>query len=101
MKLVEINLKGSNLDELKRLCVSLSERYEGCTLYQNIGYYNEGNKLKRSYKGTKGYGIKVLTEEQDLNRMEKIIRTDLLGMSINWIQVVSYEVDTTHLELKG
>ena len=105
MKLVEINLVGVTLENVRNLCISLSERYEGCTVYKTIGYWSDDTyQIEVSYEGIRqeqGYGIKVLTEEEDLNRMEKVLRTELKDTSLKWVQVVSYEVKTNHLELKG
>ena len=104
MKLVEINLSGTNDENVKSLCEALSWRFEGCTLYRTIGYWSEeGYLFKKSYEEIKeeqGYGIKVLIEE-DLDQVEKVIRTYLSDTELNWIQVVSYDVDTHHVNLKG
>lgn len=104
MNLVEINLLGTNEDNVKRLCEALSRRFSGCTLYRTIGYWSEeGYLFKKSYEGIteeEGYGIKVLIEE-DLDQVEKIIRTYLSETETNWVQVVSYEVDTHHVNLRG
>ena len=104
MKLIEINLSGTDEENVKRLCESLSRRFAGCTLYRTIGYWSEeGYLFKKSYEEIKeeqGYGIKVLIEE-DLDQVEKIIRTYLADTDLNWIQVVSYEVDAHHVTLRG
>lgn len=104
MNLVEINLSGTNEESVKRLCGSLSKRFLGCTLYRTIGYWSEeGDLFKKSYEGIKeeqGYGIKFLIEE-DLDQVEKIIRTYLSETELNWVQVVSYGVDTHHVDLRG
>lgn len=103
MKLIEINLSEVTLDKVKSLCISLSERYDGCTIYKTIGYRSEGSYLfeepSEDIKKEQGYGLKVLTEEEDLNRIEKILRTQLKGTQIKWVQVVSYEITTNHLEM--
>lgn len=104
MKLIEINLSGASLKNIKSLCESLSRRFSGCTLYKTMGYWSrEGYQFKKYYGGVseeEGYGIKILTEE-NLDQVEKIIRTYLSDTEINWIQVVSYEVDTHHVNLRG
>ena len=103
MKLIEINLSGSNLEGIKSLCVSLSERFSGCTLYETTGYWSEEDYLfKKSYEGVKeeqGYGIKVLIEEEDLSRLEKVLKVQLSGSGLKWVQVLSYEIDTHHVNL--
>ena len=103
MKLIEINLSGTN-ESVKSLCEALSRRFLGCTLYRTIGYWSEeGYLFKKSYEGIKeeqGYGIKVLIEE-DLDQVEKVIRTYLADTDLNGIQIVSYEVDTHHVNLRG
>ncbi len=62
MNLVEINLSGTNEENVKRLCESLSRRFSGCTLYRTLGYWSEeGYLFKKSYEGIteeEGYGIK-------------------------------------------
>lgn len=102
MKLIEINLSGTNEDHVKSLCEALSRRFLGCTLYKTIGYWSEeGYLFKDSYQGIseeQGYGIKVLIEE-DLDQVEKIIRTYLSETEIKWVQVISYDVDTNHVQL--
>ncbi len=104
MKLIEINLSGTNDENVKRLCEALSRRFGGCTLYRTIGYWSEeGYLFKKSYdeiKEEQGYGIKVLIEE-DLDQVEKIIRTELNSSDIKWVQVISYDVNTNHIELRG
>lgn len=104
MKLIEINLSGTNEENVKSLCEALSRRFLGCTLYKTIGYWSEeGYLFKKSYERIKeeqGYGIKVLIEE-DLDQVEKIIRTYLSEADLSWVQVVSYEVDTHHVNLRG
>ena len=104
MKLIEINLSGTDDENVKSLCEALSRRFAGCTLYRTIGYWSdEGYLFKKSYEGIKeeqGYGIKVLIEE-DLDQVEKIIRTYLSEADLSWVQVVSYEVDTHHVNLRG
>lgn len=103
MKLIEINLSEINLEEIESLCVSLSERFPSCTLYKTTGYWSEeGYLFKNSYEGIKkemGYGIKVLIEEDNLNRLEKILRVKLSDSDLKWVQVVSYEVDTHHIKI--
>lgn len=102
MKLIEINLSGTNEETVKSLCEALSKRFSGCTLYRTIGYWSEeGYLFKTSYEEIKeepGYGIKVLIGE-DLDQVEKIIRTYLSDTDLKWVQVVSYEVDTNHVQL--
>lgn len=102
MKLVEINLLGTKVENVKSLCEALSRRFSGCTLYRTIGYWSdEGYLFKESYEGIKeeqGYGIKVLIEEE-WGQVEKIIRTYLSDTELKWVQVVSYEVDTNHVQL--
>lgn len=101
MKLIEINLSGSSLEGVKSLCVSLSERFSGCTLYETTGYWSEEGYLS-SYEGIKeeqGYGVKVLIEEDDLSRLEKVLRVQLSGSGLKWVQVLSYEIDTHHVNL--
>lgn len=102
MKLVEINLSGTNEENVKGLCEDLSRRFLGCTLYRTIGYWSdEGYLFKESYEGIKeeqGYGIKVLIEEE-WGQVEKIIRTYLSDTELKWVQVISYEVDTNHVQL--
>jgi hypothetical protein len=104
MRLIEINLSGTNEEKVKALCEDLSKRFSGCTLYKTIGYWSdEGYLFKESYEGIteeEGYGIKVLTEES-LEQVEKVIRTYLSDTELNWVQVVSYEVDTHHVNLRG
>ena len=87
-------------ENVKSLCEALSRRFSGCTLYRNIGYWSEEDHIfKRSYVGIEeGYGIKFLIEE-DLGQVEKILRTYLSEAEENWVQVVSYEVDTNHVHL--
>lgn len=103
MNLVEINLSGTNEENVKRLCESLSRRFLGCTLYRTLGYWSEeGYLFKKSYEGIteeEGYGIKVLIEE-DIDQVEKIIRTYLSDTEVKWVQVLSYKVDTHHVDLK-
>jgi hypothetical protein len=100
MKLIEINLSGTDETNVKSLCEALSKRFSGCTLYRTIGYWSEeGYLFKKSYEEiTEGYGIKVLIEE-DLGQVEKVIRTYLSDKDLKWVQVVSYEVDTHHVSL--
>ena len=102
MKLIEINLSGTDEENVKRLCEALSRRFSCCTLYRNIGYWSEeGYLFKNSYEDIteeQGYGIKVLIEE-DLGQVEKIIRTYLSETEVRWVQVISYEVDTHHVNL--
>ena len=102
MKLIEINLSGTKEEKVKSLCEALSRRFSGCTLYRTIGYWSEeGYLFKESYEGIteeEGYGIKVLIEE-DLDQVEKVIRTYLSETEINWVQVVSYRVDIHHVNL--
>ena len=104
MNLIEINLSGTNKETVKSLCEALSRRFLGCTLYKTIGYWSEqGYIFKKSYEGIteeEGYGIKVLIEE-DLDQVEKIIRTYLSDTEVRWVQVVSYQVDTHHVNLRG
>ena len=104
MNLIEINLSGTNKETVKSLCEALSRRFLGCTLYKTIGYWSEeGYIFKKSYEGIteeEGYGIKVLIEE-DLDKVEKIIRTYLSDTEVRWVQVVSYQVDTHHVNLRG
>ena len=104
MNLIEINLSGTNKETVKSLCEALSRRFLGCTLYKTIGYWSEeGYIFKKSYEGIteeEGYGIKVLIEE-DLDQVEKIIRTYLSDTEVRWVQVVSYQVDTNHVNLRG
>lgn len=104
MKLIEINLSRTNEENVKSLCEALSRRFLGCTLYRNIGYWSEeGYQSKKDYEEIKeeqGYGIKLLIEE-DLDQVEKIIRTYLSDTDLNCIQIVSYGVDTHHLHLRG
>ena len=104
MKLIEINLSGIDEENVKSLCEALSKRFSGCTLYRSIGYCSEeGYLVKKYYEGIKeehGYGIKVLIEE-DLDQVEKIIRTYLSDTETNWVQVVSYEVNSHHVNLRG
>ena len=103
MKLVEINLLGIDLKEVKRLCESFSKRFSGCTLYKTVGYWSEeGYLFKKSYDGITeedGYGLKILIED-DIDQVEKIIRTYLSDTDLNWVQVVSYEVNTHHVNLR-
>lgn len=103
MKSVEINLSGLNLEGVKSLCASLSERFSSCSLFQYMDYWSEeGNLVKSSYGGIKeeqGYGIKVLIEEDNLNRLEKILRVQLSGSDLKWVQVLVYEIDTHHVNL--
>ena len=103
MKLIEINLSEVTLDKVKSLCICLSERYDGCTIYKTIGYRSKDSYLfeepSEDIKQEQGYGLKVLTEEEDLNRIEKILRTQLKDTHIKWVQVVSYEIKTNHLEM--
>ena len=104
MKLIEINLSGTDETNVKSLCEALSRRFSGCTLYRTIGYWSEeGYLFKKSYEEIteeQGYGIKVLIEEE-LDQVEKIIRTYLSETDLKWVQVVSYEVDTHHVNLRG
>ena len=105
MKLVEINLSGSSGEKVKSLCEALSRRFLGCTLYKTIGYWSgEGYLFKKSYEGIteeQGYGIKVLIEDdQGLIRLEKIIRVELTDTDLKWVQVLSYDVDTHHVNLR-
>ena len=104
MNLIEINLSGTNKETVKSLCEALSRRFLGCTLYKTIGYWSEeGYIFKKSYEGIteeEGYGIKVLIEE-DLDQVEKIIRTYLSDTEVMLVQVVSYQVDTHHVNLRG
>jgi hypothetical protein len=102
MNLIEINLSGTNEENVKSLCEALSRRFLGCTLYRTIGYWSEeGYIFNKSYEGiTEGYGIKVLIEE-DLDQVEKIIRTYVSDTEVRWVQVVSYQVDTHHVNLRG
>ena len=102
MKLVEINISGTKVENVKSLCEALSRRFSGCTLYRTIGYWSEeGYRFKDSYEGVseeQGYGVKVLIEE-DMGQVEKIIRTYLSETELKWVQVISYEVDTNHVQL--
>ena len=99
MKLVEINISGTKVENVKSLCEALSRRFSGCTLYRTIGYWSEeGYRFKDSYGEEQGYGVKVLIEE-DLGQVEKIIRTYLSETELKWVQVISYEVDTNHVQL--
>jgi len=105
MKLVEINLSGSNLERVKTLCESLSKRFSGCTLYKTTGYWTEeGYWTEDSYEGItkeEGYGVKVLIDDSDdLNRLEKVIRVELKDSDFKWVQVLSYEVNTHHVDLR-
>ncbi len=102
MKLVEINLPRTEEKSVKSLCEALSRRFSGCTLYRTMGYWSEeGYLFKESYEDIKeeeGYGIKVLIGE-DLDQVEKIIRTYLSDSDLKWVQVVSYDVDTNHVQI--
>lgn len=104
MKLLEINLSGTNEDNVKILCEALSRRFSGCTLYRTICYWSEeGYLFKECYEGIteeQGYGIKVLIEE-DIDQVEKVIRTYLSETELNWVQIISYEVNTHHVNLRG
>ena len=102
MNIVEINLSGAEEENVKSFCKTLSRRFLGCTLYRTIGYWSE-DSYKSSYDGIKeikGYGIKVLTEEE-IDQVEKVIRTYLSGTNIQRVQVVSYKVDANHVDLGG
>lgn len=97
MNLVEINLSGTNEENVKSLCEALSRRFSGCTLYKTLGYWSEeGYLFKKSYEGIteeQGYGIKVLIED-NLDQVKKVIRTCLSETKVKWVQVMSYDVDT-------
>lgn len=101
MKRVEINLSDVEESLVKTLCMKLSKKFSGCTVYKALGYWDEqGHLWKDSYDSIKeesGYGVVILIGDHPIEVVDEIVREVLTGSTVEWVQVVSYEVETSHI----